>query len=140
MQRDSGEFVIGPSLAGALSNATTVLAASATALYGVSVDASEIELESPRRSEFGDRATNFAFSLAKTARRSPQQIATELVDDAIGREPLLREQFSAISADGGFINLRFAPTVWQHELLGLASGVHGFRACEPSPDVRRVSL
>jgi len=138
MQRDSDEFVMGPSLADALSNATTVLAASAAALYGVHLDASEIKLEPPRRAEFGDRATNAAFSLAKIARRSPQQIATELVEDATSREPFLTEQFSEIRADGGFINLRLAPAVWQAALAEIVREADRFGKF-PS-NARRISL
>ncbi|MGB8519457.1 MAG: arginine--tRNA ligase [Candidatus Tumulicola sp.] len=95
------------------------MAASATALYGAEIGADSIKFELPRRAEFGDRATNLAFSLAKIARRSPQQIATDLINDSITREPRLTEQFSEIRAEGGFINLRLAPALWQNELADM---------------------
>ena len=119
MQRDPVEPATAGSFTDALSNATSVLAASATALYGAEIGADSIKFELPRRAEFGDRATNLAFSLAKIARRSPQQIATELVNDSITREPRLTEQFSEIRAEGGFINLRLAPALWQNELADM---------------------
>src|SRR5581483_5713638 len=121
MDRDDIEPSAFGSFEHAMKHVTTVLAASANALYGAELDASDIALDLPRRSEFGDRATNVAFSLAKVARRSPQQIAAELVADATSREPRLSEQFSDIRADGGFINLRLAPAVWQNALAAIVA-------------------
>ena len=112
--------------------------ASADALFGVKLDASELKFESPRRPEFGDRATNLAFSLAKVARRSPQQIATELVGDVVSRERDLTEVFSEIKADGGFINFRIAPAIWQKALTEIARAGERFGEA-PSIGVR-ISL
>ncbi len=72
-----------------------------------------IAFEGPRRPEFGDVATNAAFSLAKVARSSPQQVATALIAGLQRRAPKLGELFAEISATAGFINLRFQPEVWQ---------------------------
>ncbi len=49
----------------------------------------KVGFEAPRRPEFGDFATNVAFSLAKTARRSPQEIASQLVADVAENSPAL---------------------------------------------------
>ncbi len=119
MQRNHAEPPTAGSFTDALSRAATAMAASATALYGAEIGADSIKFELPRRAEFGDRATNLAFSLAKIARRSPQQIATDLINDSITREPRLTEQFSEIRAEGGFINLRLAPALWQNELADM---------------------
>jgi arginyl-tRNA synthetase len=72
-----------------------------------------VGFESPRSAKFGDFATNVAFSLAKTARRSPQDVATTLVADLAERAPELAPLFAGIEPVAGFINLRLAPRVWQ---------------------------
>ena len=138
MPRDSNGPVTAPGLLDSLSLAANALAVSAAALYDAKVSADEITFELPRRAEFGDRATNLAFSLAKKARRSPQQIATELINDSIIREPRLTEQFSELKADGGFINLRLAPALWQNELADIVRA--GKRYGELPGNGRRVSL
>ncbi|MDQ2866778.1 MAG: arginine--tRNA ligase [Candidatus Eremiobacteraeota bacterium] len=75
--------------------------------------APDVAFEAPRRTEFGDFSTNVAFGLAKAARRSPADIAADLVAE-IGRSaPNVAALFSALDAVGGFINLRCAPVVWQ---------------------------
>lgn len=74
---------------------------------------SEIAFEAPRRPEFGDFATNAAFSLTRVAKRSPQDIAAALVAAVMEREPRLRDLFSDVAPSAGFINLRLAPAVWQ---------------------------
>ena len=90
------------------------VAAAARSLYP-DAPAPAVAFEAPRRPEFGDFATNVAFSLAKFARRSPQDVATALV--AAARERLGDgESFASIDAVAGFVNLRFTPQVWQREL------------------------
>lgn len=138
MQRDPVEPATAGSFADALSSAATAMAASATALYGAEIAADSIKFELPRRAEFGDRATNLAFSLAKIARRSPQQIATDLINDSITREPRLTEQFSEIRAEGGFINLRLAPALWQNELADMVRNGERFGVLPRNAE--RVSL
>jgi arginyl-tRNA synthetase len=98
----------------------------------------EITFESPRRPEFGDRATNLAFSLAKAARRSPQQIANELISEATKREPLLTELFSEIKAEAGFINLRVAPRIWQNVVARILE--QGERFGEFARNGKKISL
>lgn len=78
--------------------------------------ATEIAFEAPRRPEFGDVATNAAFSLAKAARSAPQQVASALIADLQQSEPKLSELFAEISATAGFINLRFQAVIWQAAL------------------------
>jgi arginyl-tRNA synthetase len=87
-------------------------AASNAAAIKYSVPSPVVAFEAPRRPEFGDFATNLAFSLAKSARRSPQEIAADLVADLMRRAPELERSFSNVEAVAGFINLRLAPAVW----------------------------
>ncbi|MGA8533693.1 MAG: arginine--tRNA ligase [Candidatus Tumulicola sp.] len=79
-----------------------------------------VSFEAPRRPEFGDFATNVSFALAKAARRSPQDVARALVENA---RPRLGDDgvFASIDAVAGFINLRFTPELWQRELVRLAN-------------------
>jgi arginyl-tRNA synthetase len=74
----------------------------------------DVVFEAPRRAEFGDFATNLAFSLTKVARRSPQDVASALVADVLQRAPELDRLFTSIEPVGGFVNLRLAPPVWQN--------------------------
>jgi arginyl-tRNA synthetase len=75
--------------------------------------APSVGFEAPRRPEFGDFATNVAFSLAKVARLAPKDVAATLVADLRERAPNVCALFSAIDPVAGFINLRLAPLVWQ---------------------------
>jgi arginyl-tRNA synthetase len=74
-----------------------------------------VEFEAPRRVEFGDFATNIAFSLAKIARCSPQEVAGAIAAD-VERSPRIGELFSSVEPVAGFINVRLRPTVW-HQVV-----------------------
>ncbi|MFH1392831.1 MAG: arginine--tRNA ligase [Patescibacteria group bacterium] len=67
----------------------------------------DILIEIPENREYGDYATNVAFVLSKIIRKSPQEIAENLVAE-LNNEPLsLREtkhMFGKIEAKNGFIN------------------------------------
>ena len=91
------------------------LSASVAALYP-EARLSTIGFEAPRRPEFGDFASNAAFSLAKLARRAPNDVATLLIAEVRERSPETAALFTSIDAVAGFINLRLAPAVW-HALL-----------------------
>ncbi len=84
---------------------------SAQALYPSA--SAEVSFEAPRRPEFGEVATNVAFSLVRAARRSPQDVAAALVADVCERAPRVTQLFSSIEAVAGFINLRLSPSIWQ---------------------------
>jgi arginyl-tRNA synthetase len=71
-----------------------------------------VGFEAPRRPEFGDFATNVAFTLAKSARRSPNDVATALIAQLRAEAPEIAARFASIDAVAGFINLRLAPAVW----------------------------
>ncbi len=72
----------------------------------------EVVFEGPRRPEFGEFATNVAFALARVARRSPQDVAKALVEEARARNPAVDELFAALDPIAGFINVRLAPQLW----------------------------
>lgn len=111
-------------------------AAAVAAMY--SVPPPVVAFEAPRRLEFGDFATNLAFSLAKAARRPPQEIATGLVTELTHRAPELAKLFSSIEAVAGFINLRLAPAVWHAALARVLR--EGERFGEAPGNGLRVSL
>lgn len=73
-----------------------------------------VHFEAPRRPEFGDFATNVAFSLAKVARRSPNDVAQSLIAEITERAPVLQSLFAKIEPVAGFINLRLSPSIWQN--------------------------
>ena len=102
------------------------------------VPAAEIAFEAPRRPEFGDFSTNVAFSLAKLAQRSPQDVATDLIAGIAERNQQLESSFSAIEAVGGFINLRLSPSVLQGAVAQILR--HGERFGEAPPNGQRISL
>ena len=72
-----------------------------------------VGFEAPRRPEFGDFATNVAFTLARVARSAPNDVAASLVADLREQAPNVAALFSSIDTVAGFINLRLAPIVWQ---------------------------
>ncbi len=97
-----------------------------------------VVFEAPRNPDFGDFACNVALQLAKHARRSPQQLATEIIAGAFALDPGLRELIAATAA-AGFINIRLAPRYWQRVVLDvLRDGSAYGRATAPTGE--RVSL
>jgi arginyl-tRNA synthetase len=69
----------------------------------------EPEISYPE-AQFGDFATNVAFSLAGRLKRSPQEIAAELAANLTG------EDIATAEAVNGFINLRLTMARWISEL------------------------
>jgi arginyl-tRNA synthetase len=72
-----------------------------------------VTFEAPRRPEFGDFATNVAFTLAKVARKSPNDVANALIAKLREEAPDVAARFTSIDAVAGFINVRLAAPVWQ---------------------------
>jgi len=95
-----------------------------------------IAFELPRRPEFGDYATNVAFALARAAKRSPQAVATLLLERMRGAD--LNSVVSSADAVGGFINIRLAPRCW-HANLAVVLGQRAEFGNSP-PSGKRVSL
>jgi arginyl-tRNA synthetase len=98
----------------------------------------QVTFEAPRRPDFGDFASNIAFSLAKVARRPPQEVAKLLVAEVLRSAPELAEIFGAIEPVAGFINLRLAPQVWRAELSRILDENENFGRTPPHGS--RVSL
>lgn len=113
-------------------------AAAQVAATAYDVDPPAVAFEAPRRPEFGDFATNVAFSLAKSARRSPQVLAAEIAERLQRDAPDLRDSFSSIEPVAGFINLRLAPAVWHAVIAKILD--EGDRFGEATPKNQRVSL
>jgi arginyl-tRNA synthetase len=97
-----------------------------------------VGFEAPRRPEFGDFATNIAFSLAKTARRAPKDVAAALVADLREQAPNVCALFSSIDPVAGFINLRLAPLVWQTSVAAILRDGESFGRLAPRGT--RISL
>ena len=91
-------------------------AAAAVAKRRYPGSAVSVGFEAPRRPEFGDFASNVAFSLAKIARKSPQGVAELLAGGVFEEAPELSTLFTSIEPVAGFVNLRVAPQVWRREL------------------------
>ncbi len=129
-----------PDAASPLDDALRAFAAAAedAVKKGTPMPPPAIAFEAPRRPEFGDFSTNFAFSLAKTARRPPQDVAADVVSDLARRAPELERTFSRIDALAGFINVRVAPAVWHGVIAGILR--EGDRFGEVSSNGLRVSL
>ncbi|MEC9201696.1 MAG: arginine--tRNA ligase, partial [Pseudomonadota bacterium] len=80
-----------------------------------SADLSRISVEPPREASHGDMATNAAMVLGKFSELQPRDLADKIVD-------LLSEDkdIAAIDIAGpGFINLSFAPSVWQGQVVNV---------------------
>jgi arginyl-tRNA synthetase len=120
----------------ALRDFAEAAALAAAARYSVAAPA--VAFEAPRRPEFGDFATNVAFSLAKSVRRAPQQIAEDLVAELASHAPQLERSFSKIEAVAGFINVRLAPAVWHAILTRILR--EGDRFGEAARNGERISL
>ncbi len=97
-----------------------------------------VAFEAPRRPEFGDFSTNVALTLAKAARRAPQELAVDLVAETTRRAPELERHFSRIEPVAGFINLRLAPAVWHSAIARILREGEQFGS-KPSNGMR-VSL
>ena len=72
-----------------------------------------VVIEQPRQSEFGELALPVCFSLAKTLKRAPRQIAEEIVADL----PPIKGIALFEVAGGGYINVRFERGAYGNSLL-----------------------
>ncbi|HEX4648062.1 MAG TPA: arginine--tRNA ligase [Steroidobacteraceae bacterium] len=77
--------------------------------------AGTVVLERTREAQHGDFATNLALRLAKSARRSPRELAQAIVA-ALPPSPLLER---AEVAGAGFINFHLAPAAYAREIAGI---------------------
>ena len=65
-------------------------------------ETADIDVEVPKDATHGDYATSVAMRLAKTLRRSPRDIATQVAAEVKREAPIA----SAEVAGGGFVNIR----------------------------------
>ena len=72
-----------------------------------------VVIEQPRQSDFGELALPVCFSLAKTLKRAPRQIAEEMVAEL----PAIDGVASFEVAGGGYINVRFDRGAYGEALL-----------------------
>jgi arginyl-tRNA synthetase len=120
----------------ALRSFAQALRESAAALYD---DARiEVAFEAPRRPEFGEFATNAAFSLVRTAHASAQDVAKRLTSELAERAPRVAALFASIEPVGGFINLRLAPQIWQTAIAAILRDGENFGRA--SQRAERISL
>ena len=97
----------------------------ALAAAGVDPVPDQIAIERPRDRAHGDWSSNVALIAAKSARRPPRRLATEIVEYLSAEPP---PHVEAVEAAGpGFVNFRLAPT-WLHEVLCtvVAEGADGY--------------
>jgi arginyl-tRNA synthetase len=96
-----------------------------------------VQFESPRRAEFGDVSTNVAFSLARAARRKPQEIAEALVAQVVS-DDAARATVAEFTPLAGFINLRLVPAFWQRVVDDVLRAGPAFGRGAPAAE--RISL
>jgi arginyl-tRNA synthetase len=91
-----------------------------------------VPVESPKRPEHGDFASNIALALAKGAGKPPRAVAEAIVARlAVGGSAPLSE---ASIAGPGFINLRFSNAFWRRALADiLAAGADWGRRVQGEP-------
>ncbi|HEX7119650.1 MAG TPA: arginine--tRNA ligase [Longimicrobiales bacterium] len=83
----------------------------------------EVRLERPRNPEHGDLATNVALALAGRLGRPPRAVAEAIVE----RLDLSQAGLAAVEIAGpGFINFRFADTVFQSQLAEIVEADRRF--------------
>lgn len=73
----------------------------------------QMNLDAPKRPEWGDLASTIAMSLAGSEQRAPHDIAQIIIDNLVQREQL----FDRVEiARPGFLNLTLKPALWQEAL------------------------
>jgi arginyl-tRNA synthetase len=73
----------------------------------------QLNLDPPKRPEWGDLASTVAMSLAASEQRAPHDIAQIIIDNLAQREQLF-ERVEIVRP--GFLNLTVKPSVWQEVL------------------------
>ncbi len=93
---------------------TNVVANAVKSLYGIEIQASDIQLQKTRK-EFSGDFTVVTFPFVKQARKSPEAVGAELGEYICQHEPLV-EQFNVIK---GFLNLSISKTYWLEQLAAI---------------------
>lgn len=68
----------------------------------------DVQIDVPSQADFGDFATNVAFTIAKVERKSPMQLAQDIVA-FLSDHPDLKDHY-VFSALNGFVNIKLTPT------------------------------
>ncbi len=119
-------------IAASLQRALAALPDLANALHGIDIAGT---IERTRDPAHGDFASNVAMRLAKPARRSPRDLAGEIVEN-IADDPLLAD---VAIAGPGFINFRLSPTAFHEELKTMLARGADY-GCKPPVQSPRVLL
>ncbi len=93
---------------------TNVVANAVKSLYGIEIQASDIQLQKTRK-EFSGDFTVVTFPFVKQARKSPEAVGAELGEYICQHEPLV-EHFNVIK---GFLNLSISKTYWLEQLAAI---------------------
>jgi arginyl-tRNA synthetase len=96
-----------------------------------------VTFEPARRPEFGDLATNVAFGLARIARKKPQEIASEIIAQAL-EDAVVRAAVAEATPLAGFINLTLRPAFWQRVVAEVLRD--GTNYGKSAPNGERISL
>jgi len=83
---------------------------------GGSPEAVAVDLEIPSLAQHGDFATNVAFALTRQLRRSPREIAAQILNNLTDSNQIIHR---VEIAGPGFINFFIQPTAWHEALLRL---------------------
>lgn len=83
--------------------------------FGQSVDMEDILIETPRNTQYGDYATNIAFSLAKVFKKAPKMIAEDI------SEKINQGEYNGIKANpiNGFINFNVPDQMIHEEIINI---------------------
>ena len=85
-----------------------------------------VELSRPRSTEHGDLANNLAMQLAKPLRRSPREVAQQIVD-LLAAQPEVAAGVACMDIAGpGFINVHLQPWVLQQVIAEVEQGAQSF--------------
>ncbi len=114
-----------PTGTGALARVASALLRAVVAVAPGVVES--VEFEPPRNAQFGDFASNVAFTLARALRRKPQEIAQDLAA-AVLADPEAAPRLAEAAAAGGFINIRMVPGFWQSVVARVLRDGRGLRA------------
>jgi arginyl-tRNA synthetase len=108
-----------------------------SALRSIAPDSASapIVLERPKSAQHGDYASSLAMQIAKPLRKSPREVAQELVR-ALPESPYLEK---AEIAGAGFINFRFKPAAKQQVVRAVLAGGTSFGRISVGKD-RRVQV
>lgn len=98
------------------------------ALYGQSVDASQIQLQ-PTKKEFVGDLTLVTFPLLRVSKKKPEETGEELGAWLVENTP----ELSSCNVIKGFLNLVVSPAYWLNKLT-LAAGTLDFGRTKAGPD------